>query len=118
MLLHNLPNYIRAARKRANLSQRDLAFLMGYKTDSQVSRCERVAQTPTLRTALLFAFIFDVPLQELFAGLIEDDIEAIRRRTATLYKTIAARSPTTKTGSRSEFLHSLVRRTLERRSIQ
>ena len=118
MLLHNLPNYVRAARKHANLSQHDLAFLMGYKTDSQVSRCERVAQTPTLRTALLFAFILDIPLQELFSGLIEDDIEAIRSRAGTLYKKIAARSPTTKTGRRSEFLHSLVRRTTERRSIQ
>ena len=107
MLSSKLPNYLRAARKRANLTQRELAFLMGHRTRTQVSRSERVAQTPTLRTALLFAFILDMPIQELFAGLIQDDLEAVRHRAATLYQRNAIRSPTARVGRQSEFLHRL-----------
>jgi transcriptional regulator with XRE-family HTH domain len=112
MFFNNLPNYLRARRKSAHLTQRELASLMGYRTVSNVSRFERFAQTPSLRTALLLAFVFDMPLQELFAGLVQEDLKAIHRRASILYEQIAVRSDTPEDVCKAEFLDDLTRRIL------
>jgi transcriptional regulator with XRE-family HTH domain len=74
-----LTNYLRAHRKRAGLTQRELAFLLGVKARGPVSELEKRHRMPLLRTALALAVIFDVPVEELFSGMrqsVASDISA------------------------------------------
>src|SRR5689334_21961870 len=64
----NLPHYLRSERKRAELSQRDVAALMGNRTVSKISRYEQRRRLPPLRTALAYEAILGKPIAELFAG--------------------------------------------------
>ncbi|MEK7793584.1 MAG: helix-turn-helix transcriptional regulator [Candidatus Hydrogenedentota bacterium] len=72
MTRDSLPNYLRGARKAIGFSQKELAFLLGAETASNVTRYERFARTPTLSTALALEAILDMPVRELFAGLFEE----------------------------------------------
>ncbi|MBX3177722.1 MAG: helix-turn-helix transcriptional regulator [Candidatus Hydrogenedentes bacterium] len=67
-----LPNYLRGARKALGLSQKELAFLLGAETASNVTRYEHFRRTPTLPTALALEAILDMPVRELFAGLFAE----------------------------------------------
>jgi len=67
-----LPNYLRASRKKAGLSQDDLAFLLGCETGTKVSRYELFRRQPGLPTVFALEAIFGKPARELFAGMYED----------------------------------------------
>jgi transcriptional regulator with XRE-family HTH domain len=67
-----LPNYLRASRKKAGLSQDDLAFLLGCGSGTKVSRYELFRRQPGLATVFALEAIFGKPARELFAGMYED----------------------------------------------
>ena len=66
-----LDNYLRTYRRRAGLSQVEMAFLLGCRTDSKVSRYERRVRHPSLEAAIALRHIFGVSIEELFAGIAE-----------------------------------------------
>ena len=75
-----LDNYLRNHRRRASLSQEEVAYLLGSKTGAKVSRYERLSRKPTLDGALTCAAVLGAPVEQLFAGVfrrVED--EAIGR---------------------------------------
>lgn len=81
MSTSSINNYLRTYRKRAGLTQGEVAFLLGCKDAGQVSRYERSRWLPTLRTALACASILQTPLEKLFAGVQQEvDREASERR--------------------------------------
>lgn len=90
---HKLENYLRTHRKRAGLSQDDVAFLLGTESESKVSRYERFARQPNLETALAFKAIFGVPIQELFAGLYQKVEQTTQKRALLLTKRLSAANP-------------------------
>jgi len=61
-----LGNYLRMHRKKTGLSQRDLAILVGYKDQWQISRHERSGTTPSLVIALAYQVVFRIPVSEIF----------------------------------------------------
>lgn len=63
-----LPNYIRTYRKRARLTQKDVAFIIGSKSGAGISRHERFKQTPDLQTLLAYEMLFRTPVRNLFDG--------------------------------------------------
>src|SRR5438445_12080394 len=73
-----LENYLRAYRNKSGLTQREVAFLLGFQNGAQVSRYKRRKRLPPLRTALAWEAIFNIPLSELFAGLRESVGEEIK----------------------------------------
>ena len=68
-MAHRLPNYLRTHRKRAGLSQDEVAFLLGCRSGAKVSRYERLARRLSLETAFAYEALFGVPARELFAGV-------------------------------------------------
>src|SRR6266516_4750166 len=66
-----LPNYLRANRKRLALSQHEVAFLLGAQSGAKVCRYERFVREPTLETALAYQAIFKRSVSELFGGLYQ-----------------------------------------------
>jgi len=66
-----LPNYLKANRKRLALSQDDVAFLLGAQSGAKVCRYERFVREPSLETALAYEAIFKRSVSELFGGLYQ-----------------------------------------------
>src|SRR5437773_12280649 len=66
-----LPNYLRANRKRLALSQDEVAFLLGTQSGAKVCRYERFVREPSLETALAYEVIFKRSVSELFGGLYQ-----------------------------------------------
>jgi transcriptional regulator with XRE-family HTH domain len=78
------PHHLRSHRRRASLSQRDVAFLLGVRAISKISRYERYAMLPRLETALAYQVIFGRPVAQLFGGTYDVIRAAIRRRASRL----------------------------------
>ncbi|MCG3198814.1 MAG: helix-turn-helix transcriptional regulator [Candidatus Omnitrophica bacterium] len=82
-----LHNYLRAFRRGAGLTQKEVAFLLGLPTASQVSRLEHAVREPNLKILLALELLFRTPGRRLFAG-VQDDVE---RRTQGRARRLLAR---------------------------
>ena len=76
----HLASYLRTHRKQSGLSQRELARLLGYPDEGQVSRHERLYCVPPFQIALRYQAVFRVPISDLFPGAYETAKEAIEAR--------------------------------------
>ncbi len=75
---NRLVNYVRSHRKRAGLSQRELALILGYRNEGVISRHELFRSVPPLLMALGYEAVFGESVSDLFPGLketVEDAIE-------------------------------------------
>jgi transcriptional regulator with XRE-family HTH domain len=90
-----LPNHLLAHRKRAALSQEDMAFLLGTRGGSKVSRYERFKRDPNLETVLVYEAIFGKPASQLFTGQYRN----VEKRLAERVKVLIHRTKRQKQGS-------------------
>lgn len=88
-----LLHYLRSERRRAGLSQKDVAALMGLRSVSQISRYEQYRRCPPLRVVLTYEVIFGKPVSVIFEGSFIEVQQAVRARTLKLLEN--AESPTT-----------------------
>jgi transcriptional regulator with XRE-family HTH domain len=86
MTTPRLPNYIRKYRKKACLTQEDVAFLLGSKSSASVSRHERFKQTPDLQTLLAYEILFQTPVRSLFSSAHLGVEQKIKRRIRMLIR--------------------------------
>lgn len=107
MASRKLQNYLRMHRKRAGLSQDEVAFLLGCQSGAKVSRYERLARVPTLETALAYEAIFGVPARELFAGVFQKVEETIHKRAQVLVEKLNAAKPDRVTRQKLENLKAM-----------
>ncbi len=84
-----LPNYIRAARREAGLSQAEVSFLLGCQHGSKVSRYERFVRHPNVATMFACAIIFRLPLERLFAGAHERATSDVIQRVHALVQRLS-----------------------------
>ena len=87
-----LENYLRTYRKRAGLSQMEVAYLLGAQSGSKVSRYERLARRPTLETAFAFEIIFGATGADLFAGVHAEVEHEVKKRARRLKRKLLKRS--------------------------
>jgi transcriptional regulator with XRE-family HTH domain len=90
---HKLQNYLRTYRKRAGLSQDDVAFLLGCGSGTKLSRYECFGRTPALETALACAIVYGAPCREVFAGMWEKAEKDIKHRAQLLTRKIEKSQP-------------------------
>jgi transcriptional regulator with XRE-family HTH domain len=83
MANHSLPNYLRARRKSAGLSQEEIAFLLGFHS-SHICRYERFRRAPGFKIAIAFEVIFKEPVRVLFRGDYRAIEKSIHRRVKRL----------------------------------
>ncbi len=70
------PNYLRVYRKRSELIQDDIAFILDLPDYSNISRYEKGQRTPTLELLLTYHHLFDVPIESFFEQ--ESDIVKLK----------------------------------------
>jgi transcriptional regulator with XRE-family HTH domain len=95
-MAHPLNNYLRSYRKRAGLTQKELAFLLGSGDASgrkRVGRYERGTRTPDLKTILAYEAIFGVPASKLFAGGYAKVEGQVKRRAQELSRKLETDDP-------------------------
>lgn len=80
-----LNNYLQMYRRRLGLSQEEVAFLLGSKSGTKISRYERGRRELSLDTALAFEAIYGIPLRELFAGRFQEVEALISKRVRALH---------------------------------
>ena len=81
---HRKRPHIRLLRRRAGLSQRDLALLLGYRSHSQISRFENGSRLPAANELLQLEVIFGVVPSGVFPHLRQRAVEAVVARIAKL----------------------------------
>ncbi|WP_176761145.1 helix-turn-helix domain-containing protein [Desulforhopalus singaporensis] len=105
-----LQQYLKAHRKKAGFSQNDVAFLLGKKSGSHVSRFEQSKTIPDLCTSLSYQILFNVPLDTLFAG-VNNEVEInVFRRTAQLISWLEQKGRSPKIMRRIDYLEEVARR--------
>lgn len=105
-----LPHYLRHERKRAGLSQRDVAALLGDRTVSKVSRYERRRRLPPLRMALAYEAILGRPVSELFGGTFAPIRADVARRARVLLSKPLANGRRREALSRERSIEAIVAR--------
>src|SRR5215468_2831553 len=92
MASHRLANYLKTYRKQSGLSQREVAFLLGWKHGEQLARYEKRRRLPTLPIALAYQALFKTPATELFAGANDSIVREIEDRIETLIAELERKS--------------------------
>jgi DNA-binding XRE family transcriptional regulator len=87
-----IANYLRTHRKRAGLSQRELAGLLGYTDEGAISRHEQSQTLPPLLIAISYEIIFKAPVSALFPGIHGTLQEGIEDRLLELEHELGQRS--------------------------
>jgi len=73
-------SYLKSHRKRAGLSRRELAGILGLLSENQIGRHERGAFLPTLVMAVGYEIVFQVSIAELFPGVYDSVRQEIEGR--------------------------------------
>jgi len=89
-----LPNYLRAHRKRLELSQGDLAYLLGCGSGAKVSRYEHFRRQPNLSSVFAFEVIIGVAARQLFVASYVDAKRDVVRRARRLLRSLAGQPET------------------------
>jgi transcriptional regulator with XRE-family HTH domain len=113
-MAQRLKTYLRTLRRRSGLTQRELAFLLGLKGGSAVSRMEGLKRVPTLIWTRACVLIFGTRALELFPSLFAEVREAVRSRANELYMELQG-NPSKTTRAKLNFLEEVLAR-LERES--
>jgi transcriptional regulator with XRE-family HTH domain len=106
--------YLRPLRRQSGLTQRELAFLIGAKAGTTISRIERLKQAPSLERARALALVFGIRAAELFPGYFSEIHEALRVRTNELYEELQG-NPSKTTKMKLDFLEDVLARLDEQR---
>jgi transcriptional regulator with XRE-family HTH domain len=108
MKTRRLKNYLKMYRKRIGLTQEELAFLLGAKGDSKVSRYENSRRIPIFRAILGYSVIFQAPLQDLFAGHYDEVVIIIHKRAKRLQAKLGISPESPRLAHKMKFLEELI----------
>jgi len=111
---HRLKSYARPLRRRWALTQRELAFLVGVKSSTAISRIEGLKRIPSLAAAVAYAVIFDLGPLDLFPSYVVEIQQAVRSRVNELYEQLQG-DPSKGTRVKLDFLETVLARLEEKR---
>lgn len=86
MTKKRLLSYLRTERKRAGLTQRELALLVGEKSNTQLSRFERLKRLPRTETLIALMIIFKKGPQELIPDAYDRLMKLVHLRATELHE--------------------------------
>lgn len=110
-MAYKVGNYLRVRRRQWALTQKELAFLLGYQNETIVSRLERQERKITLTVGFACQLVFGSEPREIFPSLFEQVEDAVVRRMLELYEGLKQRAPSRRTSAKIELLHDALART-------
>ncbi len=106
--MQSFSNYLKTYRRRAGLSQDELAYLLGGETGTTISRHETGKRLPSLDTALAYEMILGAPVKAIFAGEAETIHKSISDRAEKLAKRLTGSEPTPESSQKLETIGSMI----------
>jgi transcriptional regulator with XRE-family HTH domain len=85
-------SYLRSHRKRSGLSQKEVANILGYLHEGEISRHERLLSIPPFHVALAYEALYRVPVAEIFPGTYESRKQEIEAKLARLVEALHERT--------------------------
>jgi hypothetical protein len=111
MTIQPLPQYLRMHRRRAALTQPELAWLLGFPTRSKVVAYESGPVQRAARDLLGYEVVFNTCLGELFEGARHAIYTQIERRARKLLdRVVHTADPSPQLDRKLLFLHELIDR--------
>ena len=104
-----IKTYVRPLRRRWALTQRELAFLVGAKSGTVVSRIEGLKRSPSLPVTVACALVFGTALPDLFPHLHSQIRDEVLRRVSELYDELQG-NPSKETRVKLDFLETVLTR--------
>jgi|SRR3989344_819470 len=113
ILMSSIHSYIRTHRRKWALTQKDLAFLLGRKSSTHVSRLEQSKRTPHVEIILACEILFGISSGQLLPKLYEEVEEQVMARAKELYEKLEGERshPATR---KKEFLSTVLKRAVTR----
>ena len=108
MTIIDINNRFRTHRRRTGLSLDDVAYLLGGMSGSTVGRHERYERLPMLKTALMYEFIFDAGVRELYKGVFAEVQERVQNRARCLCVSVEKEPPSPGRDHRLRMLHRII----------
>lgn len=108
-----LGNYLRARRRQWHLSQKELAFLLGYKNESIVSRLERQERGVTFSTVRACKILFGSGPDDIFPALSKDYDARLLERMKQLRADLERRGPSKQIEAKLQLLQAAIGRLAE-----
>lgn len=106
-------DYLRSHRRKWAITQRELAFLLGHKSPTHISRLEQGKRTPSKDIVFACEVLFGIPARSCFPKLYAEVEETVLARAATLYEHLD--NETSKNAIRKkEFLSTALKRAITR----
>jgi transcriptional regulator with XRE-family HTH domain len=109
-----LKTYLRTFRRQSGLTQRELAFLLGFKGGAAVSRVEQLKRSPTFLWTCACALVFGIRALEIFPGLFSEVNDAVLGRATELYEELQG-NPSKTARTKLDFLEQVLARLEEQR---
>lgn len=109
-MAQKLLNHLRVHRRRSAFSQKELAFLLGYRSGSVVPRFEQQKRRITLGLAVSYQLIFGTELKETFPALYERVEQRLSWRMQELYERLNKSVPSKKTTLKLQILRDALTR--------
>ena len=103
-------NYLRLYRRRSTFTQKELAFLLGYRAQSIGSLFERRKRRITLATAFCYSLIFGVEPKEMFPALFLEVQHNVARRMQELHDILSVKRPCKTTATKLRLLEKALAR--------
>jgi DNA-binding XRE family transcriptional regulator len=104
-----IKTYVRPLRRRWALTQRELAFLVGAKSGTVVSRIEGLKRPPSLPVTVACALVFGIALPDLFPHLHSQIHDDVLRRVSELYDELQG-NPSKETRIKLDLLETVLTR--------
>lgn len=108
-----LGNYLRARRRQWHLSQKELAFLLGYKHESIISRLERHERRVTFGTSRACSIIFGSGTEDIFPALSKEHDDRLLQRIQELRATLEQRGSSKRIEAKLQLLQAAIARLAE-----
>ncbi len=105
---HHLSIQLKSHRKRSGFSQEELAFLLGLKVASAISRYEHGEREPDVRTAFAYQIVFQSLAHQLLPDIFADVCRDVTERARTLAETLRHGVEDAKTAYKLQQLTALI----------
>jgi transcriptional regulator with XRE-family HTH domain len=102
-------NYLRSYRLRWGLSQKQLAYLLGWPRSEVISRIEKKQRPPNLQLVIACFILFGTPAAEIFPDITAGVETLVLARVWDFYEKIQG-DPSRKTKKQIELLEDAIKR--------
>jgi transcriptional regulator with XRE-family HTH domain len=107
---NTISSYLRAYRRRSGLTQSEVSFLLGGKSDAQISRYERLSRRPSLHTTIGLQVIFGLATKDILPREFIAFEQKVVERARVLSRRLEREANTALTRRKLQFLSTIMSR--------